>query len=125
VVWAFPQTQLAVDDALEPYLDYCNHHMGDVHRLSNGNVLVVSGSTDAQPAGEGLQPRNVIFEVDPDDQSGTAELVWWMEAVSDQTNTMVGFYSGHPMEHVRGIVGDEALPTGLGPWNNFVTERQN
>jgi len=123
IVWAFPQSQLAVDDALYPYLDYCNHHMGDVHRLSNGNVLVISGSTDANPSGDGLRPRNVIFEIAPDEVSGDADLVWWMETTSDQPNTMVAFYAGHPLEHVRGIIGDESLPTGLGGWSAFPTER--
>ena len=123
VVWAFPRSQLAVDDALYPYVDYCNHHMGDVHRLSNGNVLVISGNMDANPTGDGLRPKNVIFEIAPDEVAGDADLVWWMEAASEQPNTMVSFYAGHPLEHVRGIIGDESLPTGLGGWSDFPTER--
>ncbi len=124
VVWAFPRIQLAEDDPLYPYLDYCNHHMGDVHPLPNGNVLVISGSTDPQPGGDGLRPRNLVYELIPDEAGGTADLAWWMEATTDQNNTNAGFYAGHPLEQVRGIIGDEPLPTGLGDWTGFPAERQ-
>jgi hypothetical protein len=115
-LWAYPDG--ATEDQALLYLD---SNWGDIE-WHGDNVLLFSSAYD-QASYNGLPQRTVITEIRPDEQTGTAELVWRMELEAESADgdpVIVGLYGGDVLEGLRGIAEAEAFTfANDGSWRSF------
>ena len=107
ILWAYPQEADFTGD--NPALKYSNPMFGDVEKIGD-RIFAFSGSV-WDSASLDVPKRTVMMELEPNYETGRAELLWRMtlDYGGDDETFSPAFYAGKAVTGLRGIIEQEEI----------------